>query len=437
MAEKRLFTNAQKNDWISTVNVDEKPASKGSFSGFGVALTGSSCYELSIMEPDKRNAFLEDIYGRDGLNLSVARVSIGSSDYSTSVYSYCDTPDDTQLKSFSLEPDREFIIPMINEAISHNTGLRFLASPWSPPGWMKTGGLLSCGYMRDKYIDVYADYFVKFIKGYEKAGIKISAVTPQNEPDAQQNGTSVACAWSPDTEAKFMIALKKKLKEAGLNTEIWMYDHCFISWPRVVWTLKEYPELSECVDSVAFHYYEGGVELVDSMRKEFPDIKWNFTEGGPRLHDNYDTDWVKWSYVIACSLAHGADSFIGWNLLLDEDGGPNIGPFSCGGLVTVNSQTGELSYSGQYHAFAHFSKFIRRGAVIHAASLSEDYPWVGGFPSMRPEVMAVAADNPDKSHAVVLINRSGSKRQAQYYYNNQWWYAEILPNSVSTMYFEQ
>lgn len=439
MAEKRLFTNVQKNDWIQTVIVDEKPASKGTFDGFGVAITGSSCYELSTMEPEKRDAFLNDIYGKDGLNLSVARVSIGASDYSTSVYSYCDTPGDTELKTFSLEPDREFIIPMIKEAIAHNPDIKFLASPWSPPGWMKTGGLLSCGYMRDKFVDTYADYFVKFIKEYGKEGIKISSVTPQNEPDTQQNGTSVACAWSPDTEAKFMISLKKKLKEAGLDTEIWMYDHCFISWPRVAWTLKEYPELSECVDSIAFHYYEGGVEVIDSIREELPDIKWNFTEGGPRLNENYDSDWVKWAYVIASSLAHGADSFLGWNLLLDEDGGPNIGPFSCAGLVTLNSQTGELSYSGQYRAFAHFSKFIQRGAVIHAAKLKDDYPWVGNFPnSMYTPVEVVTADNPDGSHVVVFINRSGwKKRQAQYFYNNQWWYAEILPNSVSTMYFEK
>ena len=437
IAEKRLFNNAQKNDWISTVMVDKTPVSD-SFSGFGVAITGSSCYELSIMPPAQRDEFLSDIYGKDGLNLSVARLSIGSSDYSTSVYSYCDTPNDTELKTFSIDIDREFIIPMIKEAIRHNPDLKFLGSPWSPPGWMKTGGLLSCGYMREQYLDCYADYFVKFIKAYGAEGIKIDAVTPQNEPEAHQTGTSVACIWSPDTEAKFMIALKEKLKENSLDTEIWMYDHCFIGWPRIVWTLNEYPELSECVDSVALHYYEGGIELVDNIRAAYPNMKWNFTEGGPRLVENYDTDWVKWSLIMARSLAHGCENFFGWNLLLDEDGGPNIGPFFCGGLATLNSQTGELTYSGQYHAFKHFSKFIKRGAKIYPAKLSEDFSCPAfGFPeSMRIPVVCVAAENPDGSHVVVMVNASNVKRQAQYYYDNKWWYAELMPKSVSTLVFE-
>ena len=177
MAKKRLFNNALKNDWISTATVDSQPVNE-KFNGFGVAITGSSCYELSTMSPEHRDAFLEDIYGRDGLNLSVARLSMGSSDYSPFMYSYCDTPGDTELKTFSVDMEKEYIIPMIKEALKHNPYLEFLASPWSPPGWMKTGGLLSCGYMRDKYIDCYADYFVKYISSYGAEGINISAVTP-------------------------------------------------------------------------------------------------------------------------------------------------------------------------------------------------------------------------------------------------------------------
>lgn len=202
--------------------------------------------------------------------------------------------------------------------------------------------------------------------------------------------------------------------------------------------MKEYPELSECVDSVALHYYEGGIELVDHIKAEFPDMPWNFTEGGPRLYDNYDTDWVKWSLVLARTLAYGGESFCGWNLLLDEDGGPNVGPFSCGGLVTLHSQTGELSYSGQYHALKHFSKFIRRGAQTHKAKLSDDFSGAFAYPSsMTTPVDVVAADNIDGSHVVVLVNSANYKRQAQYHYGDQWWYVEMMPNSVSTLYFEK
>ena len=436
MAEKRIFNNAQKNDWIHTVTVSDTPVNEY-FSGFGVAITGSSCYELSVMPKDRRDEFLEDIYGEQGLNLSSARLSIGSSDYSPSVYSYCDTPGDVELKTFSIDMEKEFVIPMIKEAIEHNPVLEFLASPWSPPGWMKTGGLLSHGYMREQYIDCYADYFIKYIKAFGAEGIKISSVTPQNEPESHQVGTSVACIWAPDTEAKFIMKLKEKMNENEIDTKIWMYDHCFIGWPRIIWTLNEYPELSECVDAVAFHYYEGGIELADNIKAAYPHMKWNFTEGGPRLYDNYDSDWVKWSLIMARSLAHGCGTFFGWNLLLDEDGGPNIGPFGCAGLATLNSQTGELTYSGQYQAFKHFSKFIKRGAKIYPVSFSENFACCSSFPNgMNVHIDAVAADNIDGSHVIVMVNPSESKFQAQYYYDNKWWYAELLPESVSTIVFK-
>ncbi len=436
-APKRLFFNAQKNDWIQTAVVSDKPSNKN-FLGFGVAITDSSCYELSTMTPEQRKEFLSDIYGTDGLNLSVARLSVGASDYSPFVYSYCDTPDDTELKTFSIDADREFIIPMLREALAHNPDLKFLSSPWTPPGWMKTGGLLSYGYMREKYVDCYADYFVKYIKAYAQEGITINAVTPQNEPETHQDGRSVACIWSPDTEAKFIIALKDKLIKNNLDTEIWMYDHNFQAWPRVLWTLKEYPKLKACVDSVAFHYYDGGIEFADKITSEFPEMKWSFTEGGPRLYDNYETDWIKWSYIMARSLAHGCEAFFGWNLLLDEDGGPNVGPFGCGGLATLNSQTGELTYSGQYKAFKHFSKFIKRNAEIFPVKIHEDYAGLFGFPSSNiTPIEAVAANNTDGSHVLILVNASNNKRQVQYFYNEKWWYAELLPNSVSTVLFEK
>ena len=126
-------------------------------SGFGVALTGASCYELAQMNPDKRKDVLADIYGKDGLNLSIARLAIGSCDYSAEIYTYDDVPGDVELKHFSIERDRKYIIPMIKEILKIRPDLRFYASPWSPPGWMKTGGFICGGYMRTKYINVYAD----------------------------------------------------------------------------------------------------------------------------------------------------------------------------------------------------------------------------------------------------------------------------------------
>ncbi len=138
-----------------------------------------------------------------------------------------------------------------------------------------------------------------------------------------------------------------------------MYDYNFDGVPRVMWMLGHHKQLAEHCNGVAFHYYRGAVEDTETVQKAYPDMELHFTEGGPRLLDNYATDWCKWSIMMAKVLNQRFQSFTGWNLLLDETGGPNIGPYFCGGLVTLNSISGELSYSGQYHAFRHLSHFFK------------------------------------------------------------------------------
>lgn len=173
------------------------------FIGFGVAVTGSSCYNLSRMDGAGRERLLRDIYSRDGLNFNIARVSIGASDYSAEVYTYDDMPEDVGLRYFSIERDKQYIIPMLREILRVKPELTIFASPWSPPAWMKTGGSIGGGFMRNKYIDHYAEYFVKFIKAYRAEGIRIAAVTPQNEPETHQDGAMPACIWHPETEVGF------------------------------------------------------------------------------------------------------------------------------------------------------------------------------------------------------------------------------------------
>ena len=181
------------------------------FGGLGVAITGSSCYNLSKMSAGERRSFLEQIYGKSGLRLSVGRLSIGSSDYSAELYSYDDVKDDYDLQHFSIARDEEYIIPMIQEILAVNPDLRLFASPWSPPGWMKTGGSTCGGYMREEYVDCYARYVTKFILAYREHGIRIFAVTPQNEAETQQAGRMPACIWHPDIESKFALAFSLKI----------------------------------------------------------------------------------------------------------------------------------------------------------------------------------------------------------------------------------
>lgn len=432
--KKRVFPDSEKSYHECIISLSEAPVCE-SFSGFGAAVTDSSCYELSIMPEDKRREFLKEIYSDDGVGLSVGRISIGASDYSPNVYSYCEKKD-LELKSFSIENDEEYNIPMLHEILKINPEMKFFASPWSPPGWMTTSGLMRGGYMRREYVDCYADYIIKFIKAYEEAGIKVEAITPQNEPETHHFGCMPACIWHPDIEAEFVSVLRKKLNACGMDTQIWLYDHSFAGWARVAAQFKDFPNLINECDAVAFHYYDGAPEMVGDLKKEYPNVKWHYTEGGPRLYDNYGTDWCKWGMLISKSMNEGCGSFTGWNLLLDDCGEPNVGPFFCGGLATLNSQSGELSYSGQYHAFKHFAKFIKRGAKIYSVDIHGDYIPYANFPNKNVYISGTAAVNVDGSHVLVLVNPNEYKVQTQYFYNGKWWYAELLPGSVSTVVFE-
>ena len=407
------------------------------FMGFGVAITGSSCYNLSQMEPGARQKVLRYLYTKDGLNFQIGRLSVGASDYSAELYSYDDGKEDLSLSRFSIDRDKEYIIPMIKEILAIKPDLTIFVSPWSPPGWMKTGGSLGGGYMREKYIDCYAEYIVKFIKAYAAEGIPIYAVTPQNEPETQQDGKMPACIWHPELEAKFIQILRKKLDDNGLTTRIWCYDHSFNGANRVDWCLQEFPELQTACDGIAFHYYRGSIENTCFLKGKYPNLNLHFTEGGPRLTDHYDTDWCKWGLMIIKALNCGYSSFTGWNLMLDESGGPNIGPFPCGGLVTRNSFDNSLSYSGQYKVFRHFAAIapdwkihplnMKRAATVQM----KNYPRIQHF-----FTEGCAATTPDGKNILFLVNPSNEKEQLQYFCCGKWWYIELMPNTVATVVLE-
>ena len=423
-----VFTTGQLPSGSIGVEITDEKI-HGGFQGFGVALTGSSCYLLSKMDEEKRRALLCDVYGKDGLGLSVARVSVASSDYSAELYSYED-----EQGNFSVRKDEEYVLPVLRQVATTYPSVQFFASPWSPPGRMKTGGSICGGFMREGFIDEYADYIVNFVRAYEENGIHIRAITPQNEPETDQAGRMPACYWSPETEAKFAIALRKKADAQGLPFEIWLCDHHFSLWRRVLWQLDEFPELEKCVSAAAFHYYSGGVDLIENIRAKYPSLDFHFTEGGPRLYDNYATDHCKWAVAMSQALNHGLKSFTGWNLLLDETGGPNVGPFFCGGLITENSVSKELSYSGQYRAFKHFAPYVERGAEVLRVSVTGEDHGLWQYPKQKESVVACAVRNPGGSIVLELINLDVSeKRQTAISVKGETIYLELMPGSVNTV----
>lgn len=362
--------------------------------GFGGALTDSSCYLINCMEPARRRQLLEEFFGHGGLGLSMGRTCIGSSDYSRSAYSYDDSPTpDPELKHFSIDHDRAYILPVLREALQVQPDLFLFATPWSPPGWMKAGGSLLGGSMRKQYFSSYAQYFVKFLEAYKAAGVNIRAVTVQNEVDTDQDGRMPAALWGQEYEVGFIKGfLGPALRAANLDTKIWLLDHNYDLWGRVLDMLSD-PEVFQCVDGVAWHGYAGQPDAMTRVHNSFPTKDAYWTEGGSFYTDpDYLTGWAKWSMTYAQILKNWARCIVAWNLVLDEKGGPNISPFACGGVVTLNSKTHELTRSGQYWAFAHYSKKVQRGARVIAT-------W-----SARPGIEHVAFVNPDGGYVLVLTN---------------------------------
>ncbi len=370
--------------------------------GFGGAFTDATCYMFNSMPANAREELLHEFFSPDAMNLNVCRTCIGASDYSTRAYTYDDTPQpDPTLASFSIDPDRAYIIPTLAAARRVNPDLFLFSSPWTPPAWMKANNSLLGGSMRKANYAPYAQYFLKFLKAYQEAGVKINAITVQNEVDTDQDGRMPACLWGQEYEIEFIKGhLGPALRSAGMDTKIWALDHNYNLWGRAIGELSD-PDAYRFIEGIAWHGYAGDPSGMTRVHEAFPEKSAYWTEGGPDYTlPDYQTDWTKWSTTYAEVLRNWARSITAWNLVLDEQGKPNIGPFPCGGVVTVDSHNKAVTRSGQYWAFAHYSRMIQRGAKVFSTT--------GG----SKDVAHVAAENPDGTHVAVLAN-SGSERAVQ------------------------
>lgn len=360
--------------------------------GFGAAFTDATCYTFNRLDPSSREKLFHEMFHPSEMGLSVCRTCVGSSDYSASLYSFDEGDPDPDLRRFSIDHDRAYILPVLRDARKANPDLFLFSSPWSPPGWMKPNGSMLGGCMHRKYFAAYANYFVKFLQGYESEGVPVQAITVQNEVDTEQDGRMPACAWPMEYEIDFVRQfLGPAFEKSGVRTKIWIIDHNYNLWGRALAEL-ETADLRKYADAIAWHGYVGQPEWMMRVQDKYPDLEMYWTEGGPDYTSpDYSSDWANWGKTFNDVLRNGCRSITGWNLALDEQGKPNIGPFSCGGVVTIHSQTKEISYSGQYWAFAHYSRFIRRGARR--------------FDSQgAPEMSHAAFENPDGKRVLVIAN---------------------------------
>jgi glucosylceramidase len=374
--------------------------------GFGGAMTDATCYVLSQLAESERHSVMHDLFAPGEMALTVCRTCIGASDYSRSAYTFdeSDQPD-PELKRFSIDHDRGYILPVLRDARKVNSELFLFSSPWSPPGWMKSGGSMLGGAMRKHSYEPYARYFLKFLEAYKAEGVPIDAVTVQNEVDADQDGRMPACLWGQEYEIEFVKSyLGPLLRKAGSPTKIWVLDHNYNLWGRAVDELSD-PDAYEFIDGIAWHGYAGDVSAMTRVHDAFPRKNAYWTEGGPDYTaPDYQTDFAQWAETFNGIFQNWARSITAWNIALDEKGKPNIGPFSCGGMITIDSATHKVTRSGQYWAFAHYSKHVRRGAKVIATN------GVGTDAANTAQVSHAGFRNPDGSFVVVLANRGAEKR---------------------------
>jgi len=403
------------------------------FIGIGGALTDAAAETFAKLPADQQNKFLEAYYNAEkGIGYTLARTNIHSCDFSSGSYTYVAEGDKT-LKSFSIAHDQQYRIPFIKKAIAAAGGkLTLFASPWSPPAWMKSNNnMLQGGSLKPAYYQTWANYFVKFIKAYEKEGIPIWGVTMQNEPMAKQTWES--CIFTATEELNF---LKKYLgptfHQQGLaSKKIIGWDHNRdLIYQRANTLLKD-PAATKYLWGIGYHWYEdwsGGDQThanVKLVKESYPNTNLLFTEGcnGPFRFDSMFNWKLGESYARSMinDFNNGCVGWTDWNILLDENGGPNHVKNFCFAPVHANTKTGELYFTNEYYYIGHFSKFIRPGATRITSS------------SSRSPLETTAFENKDGSIVIIVLNRTAQQMNYHVWIDGQAAPLTSLPHSISTL----
>jgi glucosylceramidase len=389
-------TNALSASATITINASEEYQS---LDGFGFCLTEGSAEVISTMAATQKNALLNELFNiSSGLGLSVLRISLGSSDLSSSNYSYNEHSGDVNMGKFSLRgPDLTYLVPVLKSALAINPDIKILATPWTAPRWMKTNQRWRGGKLRSSYYTAYANYFVKYIEAMKAQGITIWAITPQNEPGNHDNNPSMT--MSSREQLDFINNnLGPAFAAAGHSSvKIIAFDHNYFNttYPDEVSNNSPY------VDGSAFHLYAGSVSDLTTVK--------NVTEKNVYLTEQYTASWGGFSldlgwhlrnFVIG-GLNNWAKTVIEWNLANDSQFGPHTkgGCTSCMGAITV---TGTTTYTRNvsYYIIGQISKFVRSGAVRVGTYLSGH------------NLMASAFKNPDGTMAVLIYNNNKFNSQS-------------------------
>lgn len=394
--------------------------------GFGGSLTESAAYTIKENHDEALIQNLLNLYfSKDGLDYNFTRIHMNSSDFALGNYTYVDHGD-TTLSTFSIARESWYVLPILKKVLAKQKDLKILISPWSPPGWMKDNQQMNHGgVLKTEFQSLWALYYIKFIQALQKEGIQPWGVTVQNEPAAKQVWDS--CLYTPEQERDFIKfhlgpLLQKHFKD---QIKLLVWDHNRDIMVERVSPIYADPKASQFVWGTAFHWYgEEKFENVGKTKALFPDKHLLFTEGciegGPRP-GSWDTG-ERYARNIIGDFLQGNEGFIDWNLVLNEQGGPNHVGNYCDAPILFDRRNQSIIKNSTYYAIGHFSKFIppQSKRIALETSLPEG-------------VQGVAYLRPDHQIAIVLLNASQSAQSFSMNNKGTWQTFSLEAKSIATI----
>jgi glucosylceramidase len=426
--------------------------------GFGGSFTEASAYLLNKLSKVNRDTILKAYFSKEGADYSLTRTHINSCDFSLSNYAYAKVAGDKNLEHFTIDEDRNDLIPMIKDAQRFSKeGFKIIASPWTAPPWMKDNNDRRGGKLLPEYRETWALYFSKYINAYKKEGINIWGVTVENEPLGNDKNWE-SMHFTPEEMTEFVKDyLGPHFEKSGMDSiKILGYDQNrgeeLEKWANVMYKDEA---SSKYFSGMAVHWYASTCDFfpaslqhtyklapqkylinteacVDAevpkwkddnwyWSKEATDWGWDWaTEKEKYLHPKYVPVFRYAGDIIGC-LNNYVDGWIDWNMVLNKQGGPNWFKNWCTAPVIVDEEKDEVYFTPLYYTMAHFSKFIRPGAVRI------------GFENPDKELMVTAAQNPDGSVAVVIFNPTENEKQITLSLNGKTTHIKISAKALQTV----
>lgn len=392
---------------------------KQKWHGMGGALTEASCYNILKLSKEKQEKLLSAYYGANALDYNLGRIAIGSNDFCLNSYELVKKED---LSDFSIERDKKYVIPIIKKILKEKE-LILIASPWSPPSFMKdNGSLFEGGKLKKEYYKSYADYLKTFIEKYGNEGIPITYLTIQNEPNAKQKWES--CLFSLE-EQKELLSEYVLPKFKNLDTKILLWDHN----KENLFDVANYLVLkNEKIAGLAFHYYQGQHSTnLDLVRTYYPNLLLFHTEGCCGYSKYNEMKWIGDAEIYLINLIndinHGLNGYIDWNIFLDFYGGPSHKENYCKSPIILNKKEDDYILTPIYYYLGHIAKYIKPGDFIIPIDI------------YRIDLLGTAAVN-DKRIAVILLNTTNNKMEVDVVVQQKRVHDIIAPHSIVTYTFE-